>query len=63
MITIDLNQIIEWPGKGLMTLAAAITTLRELWGNFGGPIKISFFRGPGSGPPSIIEAWPMPPNS
>jgi hypothetical protein len=47
-MTIDLDTIIEWPGKGLMTLGAAITALRKFW-KVSDPIKISFFRGPGSG--------------
>jgi hypothetical protein len=55
---ITYETIVSWPGKGTMTLGAAIQKLRHFW-NITGPISLRLHESSiEKGRLTIVEAWP-----
>jgi hypothetical protein len=52
----DFNRIVDWPGKGHMTLGDDFGILRQIW-RTNDPIAVTIFAV--SEPHTIIEAWPI----
>jgi hypothetical protein len=58
----DFDVVIDWPKEGLMTLVDAFRKLREIWGP-DVTIATRLWPGPKDKPCTLIEAWPIYPNS